>query len=236
LPGIRVGVENISANPCAPQRDLLSGGFHFKRIARSQTQFLSQGLGNHDAPGSVDGETNAHSGIKMWLNPDFSPIASIWQKSQGIEQMHHDASVFSGAFTTIDNCYLKCDPATLYKKAEAVHSANRDITPMFARPGLHVNHEIVGTFQPFSVTASKHMAERIDDASRYYDAVPERTMGGSLRHDDNDSGVGPFQRLLFAAFGLAAGNATLLLFLLYNAWRSRAAFTQNSHGRTIAAV
>jgi hypothetical protein len=34
--------------------------------------------------------------------------------------------------------------------------------------------------------------------------------------------VGPLQRLLFAAIGLAAGNAALLVFLIYNAWRLRA--------------
>jgi hypothetical protein len=46
---------------------------------------------------------------------------------------------------------------------------------------------------------------------------------GSPRHDTNDGGLGAFQRLLLAAIGLAAGNAALLVFLIYNALRLRAA-------------
>jgi hypothetical protein len=44
----------------------------------------------------------------------------------------------------------------------------------------------------------------------------------------NPARIGPLQRLFFAAIGLAAGNATLLAFLVYNALRVRAALL-NAH-------
>ena len=42
-----------------------------------------------------------------------------------------------------------------------------------------------------------------------------------MRVPDDD--IGPFRRFLFAAVGLAAGDAALLVFLLFNAWRLGAA-------------
>ena len=59
---------------------------------------------------------------------------------------------------------------------------------------------------------------------------------GSLGHGPNNAGVGPFQRLLFAAIGLAAGNAALLLFLLYNALRLRAALLKAHMGEPYLAL
>lgn len=46
-----------------------------------------------------------------------------------------------------------------------------------------------------------------------------------------DGELGPFRRLLFAAIGLIAGNAALLIFLLYNALRVRAALLKIHMGQ-----
>ena len=54
---------------------------------------------------------------------------------------------------------------------------------------------------------------------------------GSPRHGTNSGGVGPFRRLLFAAIGLAAGNAALLLFLIFNALRAHALLVQANIGQ-----
>jgi hypothetical protein len=63
----------------------------------------------------------------------------------------------------------------------------------------------------------------------YDDAVPPPDdTDGSLRHGTNSAGVGAVQRLLFATIGLTAGNAALLVFLLYSALRVRAALV-NAH-------
>jgi hypothetical protein len=47
------------------------------------------------------------------------------------------------------------------------------------------------------------------------------------RHGFGHAGAGPFQRLLFAVIGLA-GNLALLIFLLCNALRLRAALLKGS--------
>jgi hypothetical protein len=58
--------------------------------------------------------------------------------------------------------------------------------------------------------------------------------------DDADSGLapalGPFQRLLFAAMGLAAGDAALLIFLLCNALSVRAALLKAHMGQPYLAL
>ena len=53
---------------------------------------------------------------------------------------------------------------------------------------------------------------------------------GSPRHGTGSGGVGPFRRLLFAVIGLAAGNAALLVFLIYNALRLRSALLKAHMG------
>ena len=66
-------------------------------------------------------------------------------------------------------------------------------------------------------------------AGCYDDAVtPPDDTGRSLRHGTNPAGVAAILRLLFAAIGLTAGNAALLVFLFCSALRLRAALV-NAH-------
>jgi hypothetical protein len=58
--------------------------------------------------------------------------------------------------------------------------------------------------------------------------LPPDDTDGARRYGTDNAGIGPVQRLLFAAVGLAAGNAALLVFLLYGALRMRAALV-NAH-------
>jgi hypothetical protein len=53
---------------------------------------------------------------------------------------------------------------------------------------------------------------------------------GSPRHGTDGGEVGPFRRLLFTAIGLAAGNAALLVYLICNALRLRAALLKAHMG------
>jgi hypothetical protein len=82
------------------------------------------------------------------------------------------------------------------------------------------------------VAGTEYRGWRYDD-----DAMPQPdATDGSLRHDGNEAGVGLFQRLLFAAIGLATGNAALLLFLLYNALRLRSALLKAHMGEPYLAL